>query len=84
VVTLAGLGTPEKPHPIQKAYVEEEVPQCGYCINGLAHERQQPSSTATRSRPMPRSRTPSPASSAAVEPTWASCAAVKRASEMMG
>jgi nicotinate dehydrogenase subunit A len=34
VVTLAGLGTPEKPHPIQRAYVEEEVPQCGYCING--------------------------------------------------
>jgi nicotinate dehydrogenase subunit A len=34
VVTLAGLGTPEKPHPVQKAYVEEEVPQCGYCING--------------------------------------------------
>ena len=34
VITLAGLGTPEKPHPIQKAYVEEEVPQCGYCING--------------------------------------------------
>ena len=34
VVTLAGLGTPEKPHPIQKSYVEEEVPQCGYCING--------------------------------------------------
>src|SRR5262249_53145600 len=32
VVTLAGLGTPEK--PIQKAYVEEQVPQCGYCING--------------------------------------------------
>src|SRR5262245_96383 len=34
VGTLAGLGTPEKPHPIQKAYVEEQVPQCGYCING--------------------------------------------------
>jgi nicotinate dehydrogenase subunit A len=34
VVTLAGLGTPEKPHPIQQAYVEEQVPQCGYCING--------------------------------------------------
>lgn len=34
VVTLAGLGTPQKPHPIQKAYVEEQVPQCGYCING--------------------------------------------------
>src|SRR6059036_3970637 len=34
IITLAGLGTPEKPHPIQKAYVEEQVPQCGYCING--------------------------------------------------
>jgi nicotinate dehydrogenase subunit A len=34
VVTLAGLGTPENPHPIQQAYVEEQVPQCGYCING--------------------------------------------------
>lgn len=34
VVTLAGIGTPEKPHPLQAAYVEEEVPQCGYCING--------------------------------------------------
>ena len=34
VVTLAGLGTPEKPHPIQAAYVEEQVPQCGYCVNG--------------------------------------------------
>ena len=34
VVTLAGLGTPKKPHPVQKAYVEEQVPQCGYCING--------------------------------------------------
>jgi aerobic-type carbon monoxide dehydrogenase small subunit (CoxS/CutS family) len=34
VVTLAGLGTPEQPHPLQTAYVAEEVPQCGYCING--------------------------------------------------
>ena len=34
VVTLAGLGTPDKPHPLQTAYVEEEVPQCAYCING--------------------------------------------------
>jgi nicotinate dehydrogenase subunit A len=34
VVTLSGLGTPEKPHPLQTAYVEEQVPQCGYCING--------------------------------------------------
>ena len=38
VVTMAGLGTPEKPHPIQTAYVEEQVPQCGYCINGWVME----------------------------------------------
>ena len=34
IVTLAGLGTPEKPHPLQIAYIEEQAPQCGYCING--------------------------------------------------
>ena len=34
VVTLAGLGAVEKPHPLQKAFVAEQVPQCGYCING--------------------------------------------------
>jgi len=34
VTTLKGLGTPEKPHPLQAAWVEEQVPQCGYCING--------------------------------------------------
>jgi nicotinate dehydrogenase subunit A len=34
ITTLAGLGTPEKPHPLQTAFVEEQVPQCGYCING--------------------------------------------------
>ena len=34
ITTLAGLGTPEQPHPLQTAYIEEQVPQCGYCING--------------------------------------------------
>ncbi|MFC0389399.1 (2Fe-2S)-binding protein [Muricoccus vinaceus] len=34
VTTLAGLGTPEHPHPVQQAYIDEQVPQCGYCING--------------------------------------------------
>jgi nicotinate dehydrogenase subunit A len=33
IVTLSGIGTPDKPHPLQAAYVEEEVSQCGYCIN---------------------------------------------------
>src|SRR5690242_3959548 len=35
VVTLEGLGTPEKPHPIQKAFIEEQAAQCGFCLNGV-------------------------------------------------
>lgn len=34
VTTLAGLGTAEKPHKVQAAFIEEQVPQCGYCLNG--------------------------------------------------
>ena len=34
ITTLAGLGTPEKPHPIQQAWLDEQVSQCAYCING--------------------------------------------------
>ncbi len=34
ITTLAGLGTPEKPHPVQSAWIEEQVSQCAYCING--------------------------------------------------
>lgn len=34
ITTLAGLGTPDKPHPLQRAYIDEQVPQCGYCLSG--------------------------------------------------
>ena len=35
VTTIEGLGTPEKPHPLQAAFVAEQAAQCGYCINGM-------------------------------------------------
>jgi len=35
ITTLDGLGTPEKPHPLQAAFIEEQAAQCGYCMNGI-------------------------------------------------
>ena len=35
IVTLEGLGTPEKPDPVQAAFVAEQAAQCGYCTNGM-------------------------------------------------
>ena len=83
VVTLAGLGTPEKPHPLQTAYVEEQVPQCSYCINGwimtaaaFLREKKRPTEAEIRQ---------------ALEGLKCRCGthmsilrAVKRAAEMMG
>ncbi len=35
VTTVEGLGTPERPHPVQQAFVDMQAAQCGYCINGI-------------------------------------------------
>jgi nicotinate dehydrogenase subunit A len=35
VTTLEGLGTAEKPHPIQQAFIEEGAAQCGFCLSGV-------------------------------------------------
>lgn len=35
VTTLEGLGSVDKPHPIQKAFIAEQAVQCGYCVNGM-------------------------------------------------
>ena len=38
VVTLEGLGSLQNPHPLQKAFIDEQAAQCGYCINGMIME----------------------------------------------
>ena len=54
VTTLEGLGTPDKPHPLQKAFIDEQAAQCGYCVNGMIMTaadaaRSQPATTGSRS-----------------------------------
>jgi nicotinate dehydrogenase subunit A len=56
VTTLEGLGSASTPHPIQAAFIKEQVPQCGYCTSGmimsaaaLLSEKQKPSEADIRS-----------------------------------
>jgi nicotinate dehydrogenase subunit A len=35
IMTLEGLGTPERPHPLQSAFIVEQAMQCGYCTSGM-------------------------------------------------
>jgi len=35
VITLEGLGSPEHPHPLQRAFIAEQAMQCGYCVAGV-------------------------------------------------
>ena len=56
ITTLEGLGTAANPHPLQAAFIKEQVPQCGYCTSGiimsaaaLLSEKQKPSEADIRS-----------------------------------
>src|SRR5512134_2460921 len=35
ITTIEGIGTSDKPHPLQSAYVREQAAQCGYCVTGI-------------------------------------------------
>jgi len=35
ITTLEGIGTADKPHPIQRAFIEEQAAQCGFCVSGV-------------------------------------------------
>ena len=55
ITTLEGLGTAANPHPLQTAFIKEQVPQCGYCTSGiimsaaaLLSEKQKPSEADIR------------------------------------
>lgn len=55
ITTLEGLGTSDNPHPVQRAFIEMQAAQCGYCLNGMivataALLRQNPSPDETTIR----------------------------------
>jgi nicotinate dehydrogenase subunit A len=35
IITVEGLGTPDRPHPLQRAFIDEQAGQCGYCLPGI-------------------------------------------------
>lgn len=35
IITLEGLGTPEAPHPLQQAFIDDQAAQCGFCLSGV-------------------------------------------------
>jgi nicotinate dehydrogenase subunit A len=70
VTTLEGLGSTKKLSPIQKAFIDEQAAQCGYCINGMIMNPR-PCSTKTPGRRIARSEKHWPAISAAAARTSA-------------
>src|SRR5687768_7174992 len=35
ITTIEGIGTPDAPHPLQRAFIEKQAAQCGYCVTGI-------------------------------------------------
>jgi nicotinate dehydrogenase subunit A len=35
ITTVEGMGTPERPHPLQQAFIDKQAGQCGYCLSGI-------------------------------------------------
>ena len=55
VTTIESLGTVEKPHPLQQAFIDEQAGQCGYCLSGIiiagqGAARQEPAAKPCRDR----------------------------------
>ena len=74
IVTVEGLGTPERPHPLQRAFLAEQAAQCGYCLSGILIS----AAALLKRNPDPergaRCAPRSTATCAAAAPTTASCA----------
>ena len=73
ITTLEGLGTPEKPDPVQAAFIAEQAAQCGYCTNGMIMAAKALLSADPKPT-LDRSSRRSPATCAAAARTRASCA----------
>ena len=74
ITTIEGLGSPERPDPVQAAFIAEQAPQCGYCTAGLVMTARAFLQQNRRRRPSRRSSRRWPGTSAAAGATSAWCA----------
>jgi nicotinate dehydrogenase subunit A len=70
ITTIEGLGTPDRPHPVQRAFVDLRAGQCGYCLSGIIMS----AAALLRHRPNPSREQ----MNAALEPHLCRCGAQSR------